>query len=84
MCLQSAIEWFRDRPSRPGPGRGECTRCGVPLEADDDASLHEGWCYTCDADWFESQVIGPLVKRLGKEGAVRAFRRLVRDVRELV
>jgi hypothetical protein len=61
-----------------------CKRCAVILESEDKDSLHEGWCYNCDAQWFEEAVVAPLVHRLGRRGAIRAFRRLVANVKALV
>jgi hypothetical protein len=74
---------FGPVPGRP-PLPGECKRCGVIMESEDDDSLHAGWCYTCDAKWFETEIIAPLVHRLGRRGAVRAFKRLVSNVKALV
>lgn len=65
---------------RPSP---YCARCGVVLESEDVDALHKGWCYDCDAYWFEEEICKPLVRRLGKAGAIRAFRKLVANVKSL-
>jgi hypothetical protein len=65
-------------------GAKECKRCGVILESEDKDALHEDWCYSCDATWFDEAIIAPMVNRLGRRGAIRAFRRLVANVKALV
>jgi hypothetical protein len=72
------------RAAAVAAGFAQCRRCGCILEEGDEDALHQNWCYTCDAKWFESQICKPLVKRLGRKGAVRAFARLVSDVKRLV
>jgi hypothetical protein len=77
--------WLFGPPDPPvwRPGPRECSQCGRLLGTGDDASLHEEWCYTCDSDWFESEICDVLVDRLGRGGAVRALERLVSNVRSL-
>ncbi|HWD08136.1 MAG TPA: hypothetical protein VHA57_03470 [Actinomycetota bacterium] len=60
--------------------RGEaedCERCGSARE-EGDATMHRRWCAPCDLRWIESRICRPLVARLGRRGARKALRALVR------
>ena len=84
--FRAAVSWFNARGA-PAAGLEPIRarkRCGIMLEPDDADSMHEGWCYQCDARWFDSAICAPLVNRLGKRGACRALAKFVREVKRLV
>lgn len=64
-----------------------CARCEQPLDPDDredGGPIRPDWCWTCSTMWMEASILRPLVARLGRRGARRALRRLVREVQRLV
>jgi len=65
--------WLR----RQADNMPKCERCGS-LRSEDDATMHRRWCGNCDLLWLEEQICAPLVARLGRRGARRALRALVR------
>lgn len=65
--------WLRRRDE----GLPRCERCGS-LRSEDDATMHRRWCGNCDLQWIEEQICAPLVARLGRRGARKALRALVR------
>jgi hypothetical protein len=54
-----------------------CERCGA-YRSEDDAACHRRWCGPCDLQWLEEQIAWPLVARMGRRGARKALKSLVR------
>jgi hypothetical protein len=54
-------------------------QCGtIYRPAEDGANLWRGRCITCESNFLESEIVRPLVERLGRRGARKALRRLAR------
>ncbi len=68
-------------------GRRLCRRCGSALGDEPGETcglLCRRLCYGCDTMALESKVLEPLVRRLGRRGARKALRKLVRRAKALV
>lgn len=72
---QEIRAWFIARESARAL---RCERCGGIRGDEDEATMHRRWCSTCDLSWVEGAILAPLVARLGRRGARKALKALVR------